>query len=153
MIESQQTNRIWRWRVEGSGESQIGKFGHRVQLLVLAYVKPQENDVVDTEATQATAVVFRPHDLLVRQRTQIINALHGHLAGFGFGLVQGPTREIAASPDHPGSSSTKRGSTIPSFIVAYTRRTIRPMLPASGIAPSRLLIIVGPSASRTAIAL
>ena len=32
---------------------------------------------------QAAAVVFRTRDLLVRQRTQMINALRGHLAEFG----------------------------------------------------------------------
>ena len=30
---------------------------------------------------QGAAVVFRTRDLLVRQRTQLINALRGHLAG------------------------------------------------------------------------
>jgi transposase len=38
---------------------------------------------VKTEEMQAAAVVFRARDLLVRQRTQIINALRGHLAEFG----------------------------------------------------------------------
>jgi transposase len=35
-------------------------------------------------------VVFRTRDLLVRQRTQLINALRGHLAEFGFVVRQGP---------------------------------------------------------------
>jgi transposase len=39
---------------------------------------------------QAAAVVFRTRDLLVRQRTQLINALRGHLAEFGFVVPQGP---------------------------------------------------------------
>lgn len=34
---------------------------------------------IKSEAAQASAVVFRARDLLVRQRTQIINALRGHL--------------------------------------------------------------------------
>jgi transposase len=34
--------------------------------------------------TQACAVVFRARDLLVRQRTQLISALRGHMAEFGF---------------------------------------------------------------------
>src|SRR3712207_8372114 len=38
---------------------------------------------VKSEQAQAAAVVFRTRDLLVRQRTQAINALRGHLAEFG----------------------------------------------------------------------
>lgn len=33
--------------------------------------------------------VFRARDLLVRQRTQLINALRGHLAEFGMVVGQG----------------------------------------------------------------
>jgi transposase len=43
-----------------------------------------------SEQTQAAALVFRARDLLVRQRTQIINALRGHLAEFGIVVAQGP---------------------------------------------------------------
>lgn len=38
---------------------------------------------------QASAVVFRTRDLLVRQRTQLINALRGHLTEFGYTVRQG----------------------------------------------------------------
>jgi transposase len=38
---------------------------------------------VKGEARQAGAVVFRAWELLVRRRTQCINALHGHLVGYG----------------------------------------------------------------------
>ena len=38
---------------------------------------------------QASAVVFRTRDLLVRQRTQLINALRGHLTEFGYIVRQG----------------------------------------------------------------
>jgi transposase len=34
---------------------------------------------IKSEAAKASAVVFRARDLLVRQRTQIINALRNHL--------------------------------------------------------------------------
>jgi transposase len=77
-----------------------------------AYVKPfvkrQKNDAADAEAiceaaqrptmrfvtpksadAQAAATVFRARDLLVRQRTQLINALRGHLAEFGMVVRQG----------------------------------------------------------------
>jgi transposase len=92
---------------------EIGKFGHTVRLIAPAYVKPfvkrQKNDAADAEAiceaiqrptirfvavkserAQAAAVVFRARDVLVRQRTQIINSLRGHLAEFGLIVAQGP---------------------------------------------------------------
>ena len=85
---------------------EIGKLGFEVRLIPPAYVKPfvkhQKNDAADAEAiceaalrptmrfvavkseeSQAAAIVFRTRDLLVRQRTQTINALRGHLAEFG----------------------------------------------------------------------
>lgn len=85
---------------------EIARLGHEVKLIAPTYVRPfvkrQKNDAADAEAiceaaqrptmrfvavkteeTQAAAVVFRARDLLVRQRTQIINALRGHLAEFG----------------------------------------------------------------------
>jgi transposase len=94
---------------------EIVRLGHAVRLIPPAYVKPfvkrQKNDAADAEAiceaaqrptmrfvvpkseqTQATALVFRARDLLVGQRTQIINALRGHLAEFGIVAPKGPTR-------------------------------------------------------------
>lgn len=72
------------------------------------YVKRQKNDMADAEAiceaaqrptmrfvkpktaeAQASATVFRTRDLLVRQRTQMINALRGHLAEFGMVVRKG----------------------------------------------------------------
>jgi transposase len=92
---------------------EIGKFGHRVRLIPPAYVKPfvkrQKNDSTDAEAIceaayrptmrfvavkseeqQASTVVFRARDLLVRQRTQTINGLRGHLAEYGLVVARGP---------------------------------------------------------------
>jgi transposase len=89
---------------------EIGRLGHEVRLIAPAYVKPfvkrQKNDATDAEAIceaaqrpsmrfievkseerQACAVVFRARDLLVRQRTQTINALRGHLGEFGVAMV------------------------------------------------------------------
>jgi len=85
---------------------EIAKLGHRVRLIAPIYVKPfvkrQKNDAADAEAIveaasrptmrfvevkteeqQASAMVFRARDLLIRQRTQVINALRGHLAEYG----------------------------------------------------------------------
>jgi transposase len=92
---------------------EIARFGHATKLIAAHYVKPfvkrQKNDAADAEAIceaamrptmrfvaaksqaqQASAVVFRARDLLVRQRTQIINALRGHLAEFGVVVAKGP---------------------------------------------------------------
>jgi transposase len=83
-----------------------------VRLIPPAYVKPfvkrQKNDAADAEAIceaaqrpnmrfvpvkseeqQASALVFRARDLLVRQRTQIINALRGHMTEYGWVAPQG----------------------------------------------------------------
>jgi len=93
---------------------EIGKLGHEVRLMPPAYVKPfvkrQKNDAADAEAiceaaqrpsmrfvpvkseeTQGAAMVFRVRELLIRQRTQAINALRGHLAEFGAVVPQGAT--------------------------------------------------------------
>ncbi|HEY1448468.1 MAG TPA: IS110 family transposase [Caulobacteraceae bacterium] len=92
---------------------EIGALGHETRLIAPAYVKPfvkrQKNDAADAEAiceaalrptmrfvavksaeAQAASVVFRTRDLLVRQRTRLINALRGHLAEFGMVVRQGP---------------------------------------------------------------
>ena len=91
----------------------IGALGHEVRLIAPIYVKPfvrrQKNDAADAEAIceaavrptmrfvavkteeqQARAMLFRTRDLLVRQRTQLINALRGHLAEHGLVAPQGP---------------------------------------------------------------
>ena len=90
----------------------IGGLGHEVRLIPPIYVKPfvkrQKNDAVDAEAIteaasrptmrfvavkteeqQARAMLFRTRDLLVRQRTQLINALRGHLSEHGVVAAQG----------------------------------------------------------------
>ena len=91
---------------------QLVRFDHDVRLIPPAYVKPfvkrQKNDAADAEAIceaaqrpsmrtvavkteqqQASALVFRTRDLLVRQRTQIVNALRGHLTEYGWVAPQG----------------------------------------------------------------
>jgi transposase len=108
---------------------EISKLGHVIRLIPPAYVKPfvkrQKNDAADAEAiceaaqhptmrfvmpkseqTQAAALVFRARDLLVKQRTQIINALRGHLAEFGLVVAKGPAHVsqfvlAVADPEEP----------------------------------------------------
>lgn len=91
----------------------IGDLGHEVRLIPPAYVKPfvkrQKYDMADaeaiaeaasrptmqfvavkSEAQQAAAMAYRTRDLLVRQRTQTINALRAHLAEQGIVAPVGP---------------------------------------------------------------
>ena len=76
---------------------------------VKAYVKRGKNDAADaaaiceavtrpsmrfvpvkTEEQQSALTMHRVRELLVRQRTQLINAVRGHLAEFGLVGAQGP---------------------------------------------------------------
>lgn len=106
---------------------EIGRLGHEVRLIAPAYVKPfvkrGKSDAADAEAIceaaqrpsmrfvavksaerQAGALVFRTRDLLVRQRTQAINALRSHLAEFGVIAAKGPRNvtALAARLGEPG---------------------------------------------------
>ena len=85
---------------------EIGKLGHKTQLVPPAYVKPYvkrgKNDAIDAEAiceaasrptmrfvpvktmeNQAIATLHRSRDLLIKNRTMQVNALRAHLAEFG----------------------------------------------------------------------
>ena len=89
------------------------KLGHAVKLMPPAYVKPYvkrgKTDAADAEAIaeavtrptmrfvavktveqQAVLLLHKVRELLVRQRTMLINALRGHMAEFGIVAAQGP---------------------------------------------------------------
>ena len=107
--------------------------GHRVRLIPAQYVKPfvkrAKNDRNDAEAiseaasrpsmhtvavksaeAQASAMLLTVRELLVRQRTQLVNALRGHAAEFGLVAAKGDKglaalrREIAAQADLPAAA-------------------------------------------------
>jgi transposase len=100
---------------------EIGRLGHDARLMppayVKAYVRRQKNDAADAAAiceavtrpsmrfvptrsveNQATLMHHKVRELLVSQRTQLINALRGHLAEIGLIAALGPkyARELAA---------------------------------------------------------
>jgi transposase len=108
---------------------EVGKLGHAVRLIASVFVRPfvkrQKTDAADAEAIaeaasrpimrfvavkredqQARAMAFRTRDLLVRQRTQAINALCGHLAEFGVVAPQGPAHlgRLAAAVEEPATA-------------------------------------------------
>lgn len=91
---------------------ELAKLGHEVKLIAPQYVRPfvkrQKNDAADAEAIviaaqrpemrfvepksedqQARAVLFRARDRLVRQRTELVNALRGVLYEYGHTAPQG----------------------------------------------------------------
>src|SRR5437868_9164171 len=91
---------------------ELRKLGHQVRLMpakdVKAYVKRNKNDAADAEAIceavrrptmrfvevksaeqQGQLMQHRTRDVLIRQRTQIINALRAHLAELGIVAAQG----------------------------------------------------------------
>jgi transposase len=91
---------------------ELTKLGHEVRLMpardVKAYVKRNKNDAADAEAIceavrrptmrfvgvksaeqQGRLMQHRTRDLLLRQRTQLINALRGHMGELGMVAAQG----------------------------------------------------------------
>lgn len=108
----------------------LAALGHRVRLIAPQYVKPfvkrGKNDRIDAEAiseaalrpnmrfvpvksveAQADAMILSVRELLVKQHTQLVNALRGHASEFGViaakgtGHVEGLLERIAADPAVP----------------------------------------------------
>ncbi len=93
----------------------LGGLGHEVVLMPPQYIKPYvkrgKNDAIDAAAiceamsrpgmrfvavksaeSQAGLMVLRVRDLLVKQRTALINAIRGHAAEFGVSAAKGPVK-------------------------------------------------------------
>ena len=112
---------------------ELTKLGHEVRIMPPAYVKPyvkrSKNDAVDAEAIceavtrptmrfvamksieqQAALSLHRVRDILVKQRTQLVNMIRGLLAEFGIDFPEGLERALGlarqitdkeAAPDVP----------------------------------------------------
>src|SRR6478735_1396484 len=125
---------------------EIAKLGHAVRLIAPAYVKPfvkrQKNDAADaeaiceaaqrptmrfvavkSEAKQASAVIFRTRDVLVGQRTQLINAIRGHLSEYGLIAPQGPfhVARLIAEIEDPTSDLPQAARTCLAVLVTGLR--------------------------------
>ena len=117
---------------------EIQRLGHEVRLIapiyVKAFAKRQKSDARDaaaiveaaqrptmrfvrvkTEEVQARAMVYRTRALLVRQRTQTINAVRGHLAEFGLVAPRG-----VANVEQLWERFTECAESLPELVVSAT---------------------------------
>jgi transposase len=111
---------------------ELAALGHEVRLMPAAYVKPyvkrSKSDALDAEGIceavtrptmrfvaiknpeqQAALMLHRTRDLLVRQRTMLVNALRGHLAEYGIIAPQG----LPSVPKLIALAEQARGTALP----------------------------------------
>ena len=119
-IEACGTSRHWA--------RELTELGHEVRLMPPAYVKRGKNDAVDAEAIceavtrptmrfvvmnsaeqQAALSLHRTRNLLVKQRTQLVNMIRGLLAEFGIDIPEGCPK---AAPAMVCARLTKGGTEV-----------------------------------------
>jgi transposase len=111
---------------------ELAALGHQVRLMPASYVTPYvkrgKSDALDAEGIceavtrptmrfvtikspeqQAVLMLHRARDLLVRQRTMLVNALRGHLAEYGIIAPQG----LAGVPKLMELAEKARGAALP----------------------------------------
>jgi Transposase len=141
---------------------EIAAFGHDVRLMPPCYVKPyvkrNKHDAADAEAVceavrrpsmrfvpvktpqqQAALVAHSVRDLLVRQRTMLVNAVRGHLAEFGIvaprGLNKVKDRVAVVADENDGRPTSARGALrlLAAELAAIDRlRSRKPTMVAAG---------------------
>ena len=117
---------------------EIQQLGHEVRLIapiyVKAFAKRQKSDARDaaaiveaaqrptmrfvavkTQQAQARSMVYRTRGLLVRQRTQTVNAIRGHLAEFGLVAPRG-----VANIEQLWGAFTECAESLPELVVSTT---------------------------------
>ena len=117
---------------------EIQQLGNEVRLIapiyVKAFAKRQKSDARDaaaiveaaqrptmrfaavkTQQVQARSMVFRTRGMLVRQRTQTVNAIRGHLAKFGLVAPRG-----VANIAQLLKAFTERAESLPELVVSTT---------------------------------
>ena len=117
---------------------EIQQLGHEVRLIapfyVKAFAKRQKSDARDaaaiveaaqrptmrfvavkTQQAQARSMVYRTRGLLVRQRTQTVNAIRGHLAEFGLVAPRG-----VANIEQLWQAFTECAESLPELVVSTT---------------------------------
>jgi len=120
---------------------ELQALGHEVRLIppqyVKLFVKTNKNDASDAEAIceavvrptmrfapiksaeqQSVLMVHRARELLVRQKTMLINALRGHCGELGIVVAQGPSRvseliEMIEDPDDDRLPAIAREALVP----------------------------------------
>ncbi len=168
---------------------ELERLGHDVRLMPACYVRPcvkrNKHDAADAEAVceavarpsmrfvpiksedqQSALLVHRARELLVRQRTRLVNALRGHLGEFGVAAARGITKitgllALVEDPeDHRVPPLARDVLSLPveqlravdNQVIALECRLVAParspdracvavgsagLLPADGIAPTR----------------
>ena len=83
-----------------------------------------QNGVVRQQEQQAAALVFRTRDLLMKQRTQLGNAIRGHLAEYGWMAPKGPSHlaMLADLLDDSDMSATLPEAARPMFAMLVDTR-------------------------------
>ena len=132
---------------------EIAKLGHETRLIppayAKAYVKRGKNDAIDAEAIceaagrpsmrfvpvksmacQGLAMLHRSRDLLIKNRTMLVNALRAHLAEFGFVAAKG----IGKLPDLVKIVSEAESEALPDTV----RTTLSGFLDAIALINSQL---------------
>jgi len=128
---------------------ELTALGHEVRLMppgyVKAYVKRNKNDAADAEAIceavtrptmrfvpvktadqQAVLMLHRARNLLVRQRTMLVNALRAHMAEFGIIAAQGlrHVEDLVAEIDHKQARVPEMARSILQTLVDQLRDTM-----------------------------